>query len=91
MARTRGRHHGDLVAAGVKAGSDGEIGSRDAREQLERFGDGLRQARARLDAAARGIRRDRTRETEAELRRSNAVDFDDLLVCAVRVLAEHAH
>ena len=31
------------------------------------------------------------RETEAELRRSNAVDFDDLLVCAVRLLAEHPH
>ena len=31
------------------------------------------------------------RETEAELRRSNAMDFDDLLVCAVRLLAEHPH
>ena len=31
------------------------------------------------------------RETEAELRRSNAMDFDDLLVCAVRLLSEHPH
>ena len=31
------------------------------------------------------------RETETELRRSNAMDFDDLLVCAVRLLSEHPH
>ena len=31
------------------------------------------------------------REAEAELRRSNAMDFDDMLVCAVRLLAEHPH
>ena len=31
------------------------------------------------------------RETEIELQRSNAWDFDDLLVCAVRLLAEHPH
>ena len=31
------------------------------------------------------------RETETELRRSNAMDFDDLLVNAVRLLAEHPH
>ena len=31
------------------------------------------------------------RESEAELRRSNALDFDDLLAFAVRLLAEHPH
>jgi DNA helicase II / ATP-dependent DNA helicase PcrA len=31
------------------------------------------------------------RESEAELQRSNAMDFDDLLAFAVRLLAEHAH
>ena len=31
------------------------------------------------------------RELEVELRRSNAFDFDDLLVFAVRLLAEHPH
>ena len=31
------------------------------------------------------------RETEIELRRSNSWDFDDLLVFAVRLLAEHPH
>jgi DNA helicase-2/ATP-dependent DNA helicase PcrA len=31
------------------------------------------------------------REAEEELRRSNAFSFDDLLVCAVRLLAEHPH
>jgi UvrD/REP helicase N-terminal domain len=31
------------------------------------------------------------RETELELQRSNAMDFDDLLVFAVRLLAEHPH
>jgi DNA helicase-2/ATP-dependent DNA helicase PcrA len=31
------------------------------------------------------------REAEAELRRSNAFTFDDLLVVAVRLLAEHSH
>jgi DNA helicase-2/ATP-dependent DNA helicase PcrA len=31
------------------------------------------------------------RETEQELRRSNALDFDDLLAFAVRLLAEHPH
>ncbi|MGH2948248.1 MAG: ATP-dependent helicase, partial [Solirubrobacteraceae bacterium] len=31
------------------------------------------------------------RETDVELRRSNAWDFDDLLVYAVRLLAEHPH
>jgi len=31
------------------------------------------------------------RESDAELQRSNAVDFDDLLAFAVRLLAEHAH
>ena len=31
------------------------------------------------------------RESEAELRRSNAMDFDDLLAFAVRLLAEHPH
>ena len=31
------------------------------------------------------------REAEEELRRSNALSFDDLLVCAVRILAEHPH
>ncbi|MGH2895958.1 MAG: UvrD-helicase domain-containing protein [Solirubrobacteraceae bacterium] len=30
-------------------------------------------------------------EVEAELRRSNALGFDDLLVCAVRLLAEQPH
>jgi len=29
------------------------------------------------------------REVEEELRQSNALDFDDLLVCAVRLLADH--
>jgi UvrD-like helicase family protein len=147
-----------LVAAGAKAGTDGEIGSHEAREDLERFGEGLRQAGAGSTLPLAGhvaivpatpakplwsrfrqrcLRTGNTpasasaapatsevaseislaknrllgrdtyeqtagrqaapliaavwRETEAELRRSNAVDFDDLLVCAVRVLAEHAH
>ena len=31
------------------------------------------------------------REVDVELRRSNAFDFDDLLVYAVRLLAEHPH
>jgi len=31
------------------------------------------------------------READVELRRSNAFSFDDLLVCAVRLLAEHPH
>ncbi len=31
------------------------------------------------------------RESEAELQRSNAMDFDDLLAFAVRLLAEHPH
>src|SRR3954468_23654767 len=31
------------------------------------------------------------RELEGELRRSNAFDFDDLLVCAVRLLVEQPH
>jgi DNA helicase II / ATP-dependent DNA helicase PcrA len=31
------------------------------------------------------------RETEVELRRSNAMDFDDLLVCTARLLSEHPH
>jgi len=31
------------------------------------------------------------RELDRELRRSNALSFDDLLVCAVRLLAEHPH
>ena len=31
------------------------------------------------------------RESEAELQRSNAFDFDDLLAFAVRLLAEHPH
>jgi DNA helicase-2/ATP-dependent DNA helicase PcrA len=31
------------------------------------------------------------REVDMELRRSNSFDFDDLLVCAVRLLAEHPH
>jgi superfamily I DNA/RNA helicase len=31
------------------------------------------------------------RESEAELRRSNAMDFGDLLAFAVRLLAEHPH
>ena len=31
------------------------------------------------------------REAEEELRRSNAFTFDDLLVCGVRILVEHAH
>jgi ATP-dependent DNA helicase UvrD/PcrA len=29
------------------------------------------------------------RESEAELRRSNAFEFDDLLACPARLLAEH--
>jgi len=31
------------------------------------------------------------RDTERELRRSNALDFDDLLVLAVKLLSEHPH
>ncbi|MGH2927218.1 MAG: ATP-dependent helicase, partial [Solirubrobacteraceae bacterium] len=31
------------------------------------------------------------RESERELRRCNAFEFDDLLACAVRLLAEHPH
>jgi DNA helicase II / ATP-dependent DNA helicase PcrA len=31
------------------------------------------------------------RESEDELRRSNALEFDDLLACAVRLLLEHPH
>ena len=31
------------------------------------------------------------RESESELRRSNAFEFDDLLACAVRLLGEHPH
>ena len=31
------------------------------------------------------------RESEIELRRCNAFDFDDLLAFAVRLLAEHPH
>ncbi len=31
------------------------------------------------------------REAERELRRCNAMDFDDLLACAVRLLSEHPH
>ena len=31
------------------------------------------------------------RESESELRRCNAFEFDDLLACAVRLLAEHPH
>jgi DNA helicase-2/ATP-dependent DNA helicase PcrA len=31
------------------------------------------------------------RESELELRRSNAFEFDDLLTCAVRLLGEHPH
>ena len=31
------------------------------------------------------------RETEVELRRSNAFEFDDLLACVVRLLGEHPH
>jgi DNA helicase-2/ATP-dependent DNA helicase PcrA len=31
------------------------------------------------------------RESERELRRCNAMDFDDLLACAVRLLSEHPH
>ena len=50
VARARERHDGDLIAASANAGTLGEIGSRKAREQLERFGDGLQQARAGLEA-----------------------------------------
>ena len=50
VARARERHDGDLIAASENAGTLGEIGSRKAREQLERFGDGLQQARAGLEA-----------------------------------------
>ena len=31
------------------------------------------------------------RESETELRRCNAFEFDDLLACAVRLLSEHSH
>jgi DNA helicase-2/ATP-dependent DNA helicase PcrA len=31
------------------------------------------------------------RESERELRRCNAMDFDDLLACAVRLVSEHPH
>ena len=61
VARARERHDGDLIAASANAGTLGEIGSRKAREQLERFGDGLQQARAgargRPLARTRGDRR----------------------------------
>jgi DNA helicase II / ATP-dependent DNA helicase PcrA len=50
VARAREHHDGDLIAASANAGTLGEIGSRKAREQLERFGAGLRHARAELDA-----------------------------------------
>ena len=61
VARARERHDGDLIAASANAGTLGEIGSRKAREQLERFGDGLRagprRARGRPLARTRGDRR----------------------------------
>jgi DNA helicase II / ATP-dependent DNA helicase PcrA len=50
VARAREHHDGDLIAASANAGTLSEIGSHKAREQLERFGDGLRHARAELDA-----------------------------------------
>jgi DNA helicase-2/ATP-dependent DNA helicase PcrA len=50
----------------------------------ERYEEHARHAAAPLIAAV-------WREAEVELQRSNAMDFDDLLAYAVRLLAEHPH
>ena len=50
VARARERHAGDLIAASANGATLAEIGSRKAREQLERFGSGLERARSELQA-----------------------------------------